>query len=309
MSQIQLSGLAKSTASDVIAGLVGALLITLLQSCFRWVRSRRLEAEYPIAGSYISEFMDDGMLYKTPASLKQNGTQIKGTTTLGTRKWLLEGNINKNGYLIGTYRSGSLHDRGLGSFFLKIDPNRDMRGIWSGLDANKNEIQQGSYVFRRQLNDLSIRPIGMQQIPEILCIAEAQLGDAYIRTPELLTEGAFYAHTGGRVAGFATSRVGSAGELLEHLQSFFPIGDRIMNPVERRLRGQISVGFIATVAVDPRFEGRGVGTMLVDRCIAELNRKGVILLVATAWQVQQVVRTGSILVKRGFQAVLTVPEY
>lgn len=204
---------------ELIAALIGGLVYFSLERLTRWIRSRRLAAKYPIAGKYITEFEERGAIYRAPATLKQSGTVIHGETRSGNRKWILEGEVTPEGYLIGKYKPESVHDKGLGNFFLKIDLHCDMHGIWSGLDAEKNEIQQGSYVFHHQ-SGLVILPVAADHVPEILQIAEKELGDAYIDRTDLLAEGAFYAKIGEEIVGFATSKVIQAPEFLTRFERF-----------------------------------------------------------------------------------------
>lgn len=297
-------------ASEVVAGLIGIALTIGVERTAKFIERRRLEKRFPIAGTYLSRYEDKGVSTTAPVTLKQSGSKITGYAVEKNRKWIFEGQVTEDGYFQGRYWAENVFDKGFGSFLLKIDRNCDMDGYWFGKDAKENEIQQGPYHFLK--NTVAIAPVQENEIPALLNIAEQQLGDAYINRDDLdrPKDGiALSARIGDRVVGFGTAKIVDSRAFYSKFEPFFTQDPTKLRSLDRRLPREGKVGLVASVAVLAGYTGRGVGSMLVARCIQELRNKGVSVLVATAWHSTKGINAESIMHNEGFQRILDVPDF
>jgi GNAT superfamily N-acetyltransferase len=296
-------------AKEIVIGLLGAGVSLGLTELFSWRKKRRLERNFPIAGYYISKYEDQGHLHTAMVKLKQLGSNISGETTEKHRKWIIEGEVTSDGYLLGRYSPESVLDKGFGAFLLRIDGDCDMDGHWFGRDAKETAIQHGSYRFLK--NSASIHNITANDVTEVLKIAEGQLGDAYINSSDLMSSKtgiALCAKLQDRIVGFGTAKIIDAKDFYSKLLSFFS-NDTALRPLQRRLEGEKTIGLIASVATAPSATGRGIGTMLIAECIEHLEKLDINIIAATAWRSSKGVQAGSILENRGFQSVLEIANY
>lgn len=292
---------------EVALASFGVLATLSIGAIIQGYRRRALERKYPIAGEYISTYEDieEGrkVVIKAPVKLKQKGRNVYGSTEFDGRTWILKGEIAGDGYLYGIYHAESLHDKGVGNFFLEVGLNCDMDGLWSGYDSINKIIQSGRYTFVRKL-DFKIDPIEKRHVPAVLQIAEKQLGQAYIDTNDLLAPGniAIRAYVDGKNIGFCTGKVISKQDAYAKVPQLAELNLKQLELVD-------TVGLVASVATDPKFTGRGVGSALVSHCIQELARRDIDVFMMTGWKSSRGVHIGSIAENHGFEKVLEVREF
>jgi len=296
-----------SLGENLVVAAIGGALTLMFGAIVSKYKRFRLENKYPLAGDYLSEYEDvvkgEKLKIKAPVHLGQKGRCIEGTTQLDGRTWILNGEISDDGYLYGIYHAESVHDKGVGNFFLEIDIDGDMEGLWSGYDSINKTIMSGRYSFIRKPT-LTIEKISQQHIPAVLNIAEKQLGAAYINVGDLLSKDnvAAFASVEGKIAGFCTGKRISLQQLYENIP-------QLENKKMKQLEAVEDLGILASVATDPSYSGRGIGSALVGYCIDELEKKGLNVLVMTGWKSDKGVHIGSIAKNHGFEAILEVPEF
>lgn len=287
----------------ILGGVFTITTTTLGKKFKRW----RLEKKYPISGSYISTFEDEAdgkkVVKKAPVSLKQNGLHVDGTTVLGDRTWILNGDISTDGYLHGVYHAESVRDKGVGNFFLEISINGDMVGLWSGYDSVNKKIQSGKYSFLKKPK-IEISSIKQNQVPMVLSIAEKQLGEAYIDVDGLLNKEniAIAASVSGKLLGFCTGKKIAVSDLYNKIPQLAQMKLKQLEVVDE-------VGMVASMATDSESTGRGVGSELLEACVSELEKSGLNVLVMTGWKSDKGVHVGSLAKQYGFKEILEVPNF
>lgn len=296
-----------SIGENLFVAIIGGAVTILSGAMVEKYQRFRLEKKYPIKGEYLSEFEDvvngEKTIIKAPVTLTQKGKCIKGTSEIDGRTWILDGEISEDGYLFGIYYAESVHDKGVGNFFLEINIDGDMEGLWSGYDAVNKTIMSGRYSFIRK-RDFKIARITKRQVPAVLSIAEKQLGAAYINVEDLLAEEnvACYASISGKIVGFCTGKQIALDKIYESIPQLREMKLKQLATVE-------TLGMVASVATDPDYAGRGIGSALVEHCIAELEKKDFNVLAMTGWKSPKGVHIGSIAKNYGFKEVLEVPDF
>jgi len=298
-----LTDLGKTLMVAAIGGGI-TLAIGVIKSKYK---NYRLEKKYPIAGDYISEYEDieddKTITIKSPVCLTQKGRAITGTTEFGNRTWILKGEVSDASYLSGIYYAEAIHDKGIGNFFLEIDNNGDMNGMWSGYDSVNKIITSGSYSFTKTLPVL-IKPISSKSLPTVLNIAEKQLGNAYINTEDILKKEnvSVYASVNNEITGFCTGKKVELEKIYEDIPQLKNLKLKQLDAVE-------SIGLLTSVATDPSYSGRGIGTALVSHCINELESKGLNVLLMTGWKSKKGIHIGNIAEKHGFEKLIEISDF
>ncbi len=216
---------------------------------------------------------------------------------------MLDGEVSQDGYLFGIYHAESLHDKGIGNFFLEINIKGDMEGLWSGYDSIKKKIVSGRYSFTR-IPNIKIKIISNKHVPAILNIAERQLGNAYINVEDLLNDKniAIYASVRNNIVGFCTGKKMSLENLYKDIPQLADMKLKQLDAVE-------NLGFLASVATEPNYLGRGVGSALIEYCITELENKELNVLVMTGWKSGKGVHIGGIAKKYNFEKLKEIPNF
>ncbi len=304
-------------ANEIVIGLLGIVLTLFVQKIVEAWRNQVLRKKFPIAGIYLTKYMDQGRSHTEVVELKQQGRHISGQSVENpelngpSRTWLFEGEIRSEGYLTGTYKPAAFTDKGFGAFFLRFEKNGDMKGYWIGRDADESHIVSGEYTFCHQ-PQFSITQLNKSDNAQVLRIAEQRLGDAYINPKDLTSDDraiALCARVQGRVVAFATGRMVKSDEFLQKIRDRLGDAQISLLSMERRVTDETDIGFVASAATDPQFEGRGLGASLVGQCINGLEARGANVLIATAWKSSKGIQAGSILECRGFQRIMEIPNY
>ena len=293
----------------LLPGLLFVILGSQLERLLKYLAARRDTKKFPVAGEYLTKYDDRGTCIIALAELKQTGRVIEGLSRELNREWRFAGEIEDDGYIVGRYYGKNVGDKGYGGFILKIAPNCDMHGYWFGKDPNERDIQHGTYDFLKR--SVKVEPVSLGEFTSLLDIADKQLGEAYIKQANLqdLNTITLVAKQDGAVLGFGTARVLDSKQFIEQFVPFFPNNPSKLRPLQQRLNNQNKVGFLASVAVHPSVAGRGIGSILVLRCMEALRTQGVSALVATAWHNKKGTNAGSILHRAGFSSVLHVDEF
>lgn len=302
-----IENLLASLSENLLTAAIGGAVTLLFGASVQKYKRYRLEKMYPIAGNYLSEYEDvvagKKSVAKAPVKLMQRGRSIEGTTKLDGRTWILKGEVSDDGYLFGIYHAESVHDKGVGNFFLEINIDGNMNGLWSGYDAINKTILSGRYSFVRSPT-VSIEKITKRQIPAVLSIADKQLGAAFINIEGLLSDEniSAFASISEKIIGFCTGKQIPLQKLYEDIPQLKSMKLRQLEAVE-------NLGMVASVATDPSYSGRGIGTALVEYCIHQLEARGLNVLVMTGWKSNEGIHIGSIADKHGFEKLLEVADF
>jgi len=147
-------------------------------------------------------------------------------------------------------------------------------------------------------------PVSSSYISDILGIAEKQLGELYISIDDLTNPNniilcAFHNH---KVAGFCIGRNMERDE-------FFTYNPLIKQLNIKSLEIKQNIGVIASIAVDPLYEGKGTGSELFKKCLDSLEKKGADIFVMTGWKSSKGVNISGIAKKFGFEYYAEIPAY
>lgn len=301
-----LEGLFGSVFENLIVGAIGGTVMLAYTNVVKKYKERKLEMKYPISGDYISTYEDvvEGEIVnsKEPIHLTQNGKHIKGITQLDDRKWILEGEISDNGYLYGMYYAVSIHDKGVGNFFLEFSNDGSLEGIWSGYDSVNKKVLSGRYIFKKKPK-IIIKPVTKENITAILHISDKQLGQDYINTKDFLEDDfiKLQASIGKKIVGFITAKELSKEELFNKLPILKSKKLKQFEIIEK-------IAYIGSVATDPKFEGLGVATELFKEALKELQKKNT-MVIMTGWKSSEGLNINNIANKFGFEKILEVEEY
>lgn len=302
--------LLENLGKDILIALLGAGVMWLLQQLIRNIQNRRLQKRYPLAGEFITKFEDevDGVKITTAtiATLKQEGRRILGSTHLDEREWIMEGELSEDGYVHGIYHPVNPLDKGLGNFFLVVQEDRSMSGMWSGFDSVNGKVTSGEYTFMPKLTGINYDFATTTDKVDLLRVADRQLGDGYVDPHSLdpLIERqagfAVVARIDGHVIGFALCPIVSPDA----------VADLAQVPLPKYMSHADEVGVIKTVAVLPEHAGKGVGSGLVRICIREMVKQGVRALFSVAWkQPDGTVNISGVLKTSGFMEFGEVRDY
>lgn len=149
---------------------------------------------------------------------------------------------------------------------------------------------------------ISIAELSDNQIPDVLNIADKQLGEAYLDIDKIKNKDntVIVAIMTERVVGFCIGKKTQLSELKIHQL------DQMNLP---RLQSVKDIGLIATIATDPKESGKGVGTKLFSSCISRLENLNLNNFVMTGWKSYEGVNINSLAKKFGFKEILEIPEF
>lgn len=285
----------------------GALLHHGYQRVSKYRADKAFERRHPLSGDYLSKYEDevDGKptILKAPAKLVQKGRHVEGTTWFDNRTWILDGVITEDGYYLGRYYAENKYDHGLGNFFLKIDANDELHGMWSGYDSVNKRINCEHYTFVK-MRDVSIIQATKEFLPRLLSIAEHELGDSYIQPESLLPKNGvtFLGQVNGDPVGYAACHI-------EPSENYIRGHAKIAQERIHALKAAKDIGVVTTVAVDSRFQGFGIGTKLLSESLNWLREHGVHLVAMVGWKSDSGVHIGGVAKSLGFESQFEIPEY
>ena len=298
----------EGTTKEIVVGILGGLIVWAGASLKRFVVNRLDRHRFPLAGEYISQFEDEthhGKVWvSAPAKLKQHGLKVDGVTYIGDKRWRLSGTIDpKGGYVSGVYGAENPYDRGVGNFFLMIQQNNDLVGLWSGYDSTNEKISVGGYRFHK-VAPVKIRKVSKETAASCMAIAENQLGKDYIPEKDFLNTDFYpvYGMVKYDVAGFA---IGKAFEQQGFLNKFPKVAQRMPNA----LPWADTIGMVSSVAIRQDYQGRGVGYLLVRDVLQHFDGHNISMMVMLGWATSDGVHIAGIARALGFTEKGTIPEY
>lgn len=156
----------------------------------------------------------------------------------------------------------------------------------------------------RRLN-ITLSPAFKEHHPEILSIAEVQLGAAYLDASALRAGDGVHAVVAlveNKVVGFCLGRI-------VPLKNYLDSNPRIRALGLAGLLGTPTAGLISTVAVSPEHTGFGVGRHVVAACIELLMTSGAQALMMTAWKSKKGVHIEKLAAHFGFVSSAELRDY
>lgn len=301
---------------NIIVGLLSAGIVWVGSLASKKVKEKYLERRFPIAGEYITEYDDEVqgeiVRFTAPARLKQKGRKIVGITALESneREWALEGEISKGGHVFGIYYASDPHDKSIGNFFLYINHDNTLEGLWSGYDSVNKKINSGRYFFTPVFRGFKLEDLQEDFIPTVIAISDFQLGKDYLSADSLKKclqkEGKYFARVAlnnkREIIGFCLSSILSTDEI-KKLLKIKP--DQFPNA----LNYTSNIGFINVLIVKEDYQRKGIGTALVKDSINLLETNGATVICSVGWRSKKGVNIGGILKNHKFKEVLEVPDY
>lgn len=301
---------------NLVAGLIGGLIIAVGTQVIRFIQNKRIEKQFPISGDYISRYddLENGQrVYRTaPATFKQKGKKVIGETTFdGKRTWMIEGEVSPEGNFFGIYHAENPLDKGIGNFFLKVDNDKVMNGMWSGYDSENNLVNSGSYIFRPVNKNIQIVDLETKYIPEIIRIGDQQIGEQFLES-EIL-ENCIHKKdkfigkvaidlTRNKIAGFIVSFVIEK----EELSNIYKKG---VEQIPRSLTYANEYGVLKSVAVNEEYKGQSIGTRLVSVTLEEFKKLNITTVFSSAWKSEKGTNMKGIFDSLDFKEVYEIKDY
>lgn len=297
---------------NILVGILSGVLVTLMQRLVKRYNDWKIEKKYPIAGNYITKFEDEEngvkIIKAASATFTQKGKTIGGETQEGSRFWLFDGKITDSGYLHGIYYSKDPHDKGIGNFFLHIDYQRNMEGLWSGYDSINKKIVSGRYSFTPMVNNIIIHDTTENDIPAIANLVDKELGKDYL-PEELLSDFAAskdryvfeVAKIENEIVGFCISIIADRDEVKGYIRA-----KKLPNALEYSKK----IGIMKTVVVKNSLKGKGVGTSLVQHTLDKLKHlHDVRSFCSIGWKSKEKINIDGVLKRFDFTFYKEIPEY
>lgn len=289
-----------SILNETISGIIGGLVVTFFAVLYKLIKNEMKKRKFPIAGEYLTYYEDivngEKVLISAYSKLKQNGYKITGKTFLDkNQSWTLDGTILGTGHIAGVYSADSLHNDGVGSFYLKVSNNKDLEGIWSGYDNENKKTSSGRYIFKRT-EKITILPAKLSQVAKIFELSTELFGygyvedvEAYIRDTEAIVYVVMHKND---IIGFASGKLCEKKDLLElvHEKNHHLISPDILHSAERG-----NLGLIKTVGIQKKYQGRGYGTAILLEIEKALKKININTLIVSAWVDKDTTNIGGVL--------------
>lgn len=298
---------------NIFIGLLGGFIVSGISILKTFIQNKLLERKFPIKGRYLTKFEDivDGKKVETSALaiLNQRGSEVSGKTWLDDRCWIINGKITQNGSIHGVYTAESPWDKGIGNFFLSIDNNRNMVGLWSGYDSANDIINSGKYIFKPIISDFSIVNMKPEHFSQAIDISDSELGKDYLTIKDLEDfnnqENYNCCKTiviGDTVVGFCLSKILNKEQLI----SFLKID-------EKKLPTYISyvdkTWLIKTIVIDSKYHGKGIGYQLMKEVEKEISQSNVRAVCSVLWKNGESVNAHGIISSIGLKKHVEIEEY
>jgi GNAT superfamily N-acetyltransferase len=275
--------------------------------------------KYPLGGRFVTEYEDivegQRVLKKGVCQLGWKRRDIRGKDTNFEegRSWILDGRVDRSGYLGGRYRADDPYDSGTGTFFLKREGNiGDMSGLWAGYDSENHVVVSGSYKFYRSPN-ATVRLAQLDEAQRVVSLLGEALGESYVALADV--QEAIATGSGstclvavdleGRLLGAATYYLVGKEEIFR----FLPTGQEDIAQRLRLFGFNHSVGLLRNVAVAPSCRGRGVATQLTEAGIRWCAHKGATAMLAFAWNPPTGSQLAGVLEHTGFTVLARIDGY
>lgn len=215
---------------------------------------------------------------------------------------IIEGEVSDSGYIYGIYYAESVHDKGVGNFFLEFTNDGDLEGLWSGYDSINKKIVSGKYLFKKKPT-IIVSKVQEKNLPTILHIADKQLGKDYINANDFIEDDflKFQASINDKIVGFITSKELTIEEVYKKIPT---LKDKKLN----QFNVVSKLSYIGSIATDPKYEGLGVASALFEYMLNELNKKDYIILM-TGWKSKNGININGIAKKFGFDEILEIKDF
>ncbi len=301
------AALSSPVFENTLAAIIGACILGSITWIIRRTKERMAEQKYSLAGEYRAVYEDiqeDGSIVyeKSTILLKQRGLNLEAFDydEFTGKDWVFSGEIDPlTGKVYGHYRTVAHGDSGLAVCIFEQKPNGVLDGFWTGYDSSIEDIDHGRYKLTRRL-DVKVRKATSRDILPVLQLLDQELGEDWIYADDLkkaiATDMLYIADHKGELAGFVLMRMLKQGDFVKELK-----GQKFKIPRDIAVAEEHeSIGFIEAVATDPKYQGKGIGTKLIDTAQAKLKKAGAELITAMGWKPEQV-NIGPTLYAAGFK--------
>jgi len=309
----------KNLIDDVIVGLFAAAIVGGVTLLISLTRDMTLRRRYPIAGIYASEYIDhDGdheISVKATAVLEQRGRHMWGITTdlSDGRRWRMDGRVDDGGRIFGTYGADDPHDEGLGGFFLELNRDGGLEGMWTGYDSVNKAVQAGRYHFW-PLRAAVVEQMMSSDLDRALAVLGQSLGRRYITREGL----AGYANGDEGKAGFVCHGPGGTlqgavtVEVAGTFESLLALLPQDAESTFRDLMPELEfhrIGLLKSVATAPDSRSHGVGTRLVAAGVEWLWGEGSTCVLTIGWTDAEGCHIAGVAEGLGFRQIAAVPHF
>ncbi len=304
---MDLSSLSSPVFENTLAAIIGACILGSITFIIRRTKDKLAEQKYSLRGEYravYEDVLEDGsILYeKSIINLKQKGLKIEAVDydEATGKDWEFSGEIDPlTGKVYGHYRTVAHGDSGLAVCIFEQKPDGVLDGFWTGYDSSIQDIDHGRYILTRRL-DVKIRAAGQSDILPVLQLLDQELGEDWIYADDLkkaiANDMLYVAEHNGNLAGFTLLRLLKKDEFIKELK-----GQKYKLPRDIDMANENeTIGFIEAIATDPAYQGKGVGTKLVDKSLTRLKKAGAEMVTAMGWKPEQV-NIGPTLTAAGFK--------
>ena len=298
---------------NIVVGIASGGLVALFATLKRKIANYKIEKKYPIAGEYISKFEDENdgniEIVTAPVVIKQQGKNITGKTKVidGNRCWILEGEISSGGHLYGVYYAEDPYDKGIGNFFLYINYNKRMEGIWSGFDSVNQKITSGRYIFTPVMSDFVIMDALENDIPNIVDISDKELGKDYLNDDDIKS----LFNNSDSIFRIVKS---TSGEIVGFSYSYYATTDIVKKrtriaKLPKSFEYSSNIGVLKTFAVKSKCKNSGIGTALVVDATTKMKEQNICSVITIAWKSNHGINIAGIMKNNDFLRYNEIPNY
>lgn len=171
--------------------------------------------------------------------------------------------------------------------------------------SSTNQRSSRADKLRQQVQDPDIRKVFDAVLPEVLEIADKELGKGYLTKDsfELPSGIAYYALESNVVTGFAACRIENSEEFLDAHPLLAKRAPPGLFATER-------FGLLTTVVVRDYYQARGFGTALTAKCVRWMDKnEDIPFMVMTAWKSSTGIHIAKVARRTGFMGKFEVPDY
>lgn len=275
---------------DLINGITATLIISFFTYMIRIINNRIKMQKCLIEGTYVAHYEDIVESNKRTVSgsvtIKQKGLNITGShIDIDNRQWLLKGTIYDKIHCSGIYSSTTETDSSNGSFYFKINRDKNaLEGFWSGFDSVNNIISSGKYDLSKE-TAIEIKMIEKKDIDEILNFSQDLFGEGYITNIDSYMDSRNSISLvaidiiKNKIVGYSLSQKCSQSSLAEIIKE-----TKIQDHDLKRADNNNTLGIIKTIAVKPEYQGKGIGRKLIVQSEAGLEKLDVSTIIIPAWR-------------------------
>lgn len=297
---------------EVVTGAIGGSIVAAVALARTIYQQKKVEAQFPLAGKYISFYEDiiDGQttVIRSVSNISQKGKTVKLSTVNDEddRSWSLEGTILPGGHISGVYSADDIYDEGVGSFYLKITKNR-LDGMWNGYDNDNKKTSGGRYWFKK-MHDVTIKPYQRDYLNDILHTSANAFGYGYIEADNIKVDDKRFtvvAEVGGEFAGFCLGYIEEANNLPQLIRAELGVLPDDVALADRNG----TLGIIKSVVIRKKFRGHGIGTAILQSAETELKNRDTECILVPAWKIGETTNMRNILLSNDYREWVESPDY